>query len=159
MKIPHLVAMFGLGTLLTACPFGDPAEAFGPGVVISLCGTSKVNFETPTACRVFTAADVTAQGTDRSYVTVVLPDETSMKDYFTTQGVTEEQFIASTQLIPFVRKHLLLGLPIPGTSQPSLAGTNCAIDGTRPSVTICGKTARELATVSEYTFVRLTGTF
>ncbi len=159
MKTRTFIFGFGLLTLLTACPIGGyPGENLGPGFILSTCSTSRGRFETPTACRLFDAANASAQVTDGSSVTVVLPDETSMTNYLSQQGVTETQFMASAQLLPFVRKHLLRGSPVPGTTQMSLTGETYTIGGTRPAITVGGKAANELAAISEYTFVRLSGT-
>jgi uncharacterized surface protein with fasciclin (FAS1) repeats len=88
----------------------DPPEAFSISLVLGACGTSQHTFSTPSACKIFSAARATELVDVMNGYTILLPYDSQIAAYLSKNGMTLDNFIQSKELMPFVKKHVFVGV-------------------------------------------------
>jgi hypothetical protein len=101
-----IVCLWGLA-LCASC---DPPEAFSISMVLATCGTSQHIFPTPSACKIFSAARATELVDVMKGYTILLPYESQIAAYLSKNNVTLDEFIQSKELMPFIKKHVFVGV-------------------------------------------------
>jgi hypothetical protein len=147
-----------ISLVLTGCLIGDPGDQLGDLAILSFCATSRVQFETPTACRIYYRANAPALVESNVEYSILLPDDISMASFFSKNNVTEAQFAAGPALVPFLRRHILRGVIVSGSNFVGLDGTSRTVTGASSDLQIDGKQSRVLDRIGKTTFVRLVGT-
>jgi hypothetical protein len=141
--------------LCTSCLWGAPAEAYGPVMVLGVCGTSQGNFATQSACKIFDAAKATKMVNDIAGYTILLPTEAEISAYLNKNNISLEQFINSQNLIPFVKNHVFLGKIASGMVSRNLAGNIYSIEKVNNKLMILSAELNLLYSFEEASFFNI----